>query len=72
MPASVETVRRIALGDAADYGNCRSHSRYFWGFRLHGLFALDGTPRAISLTSSTLDERDVCLALIDRGRHRDG
>ena len=48
---SVETVRRSALGDAADYGYCRSHSRYFWGFRLHGLYALDGTPRALALTS---------------------
>jgi hypothetical protein len=63
---SVETVRRSALGDAADYGYCRSHSRYFWGFRLHGLFALDGTPRAIALTSPKRDERDVCLDLIDR------
>jgi hypothetical protein len=63
---SVETVRRSALGDAADYGYCRSHSRYFWGFRLHGLFALDGTPRAVALTSPKADERDVCLNLIDR------
>jgi hypothetical protein len=63
---STETVRRSALGDAADYGYCRSHSRYFWGFRLHGLFALDGTPRAIALTSPKRDERDVCLELIDR------
>jgi hypothetical protein len=62
---SVETVRRSALGDAADYGYCRSHSRYFWGFRLHGLFALDGTPRALALTSPKRDERDVCLDLID-------
>src|SRR4051795_12196012 len=48
---SVETVRRSQLADAADYGYCRSHSRYFWGFRLHALFALDGTPRALALTS---------------------
>jgi len=63
---SVETVRRSQLADAADYGYCRSHSRFFWGFRLHGLFALDGTPRAIALTSPKRDERDVCLELIDR------
>jgi Transposase DDE domain len=63
---SVETVRRSQLADAADYGYCRSHSRYFWGFRLHGLFALDGTPRAIALTSPKVDEREVCLNLIDR------
>jgi hypothetical protein len=44
--ALVETTRRSQLADAADYGDCVSHSSYFWGFRLHGLFALDGTPRA--------------------------
>jgi Transposase DDE domain len=63
---SVETVRRSALGDAADYGYCHSHSRFFWGFRLHALFALDGTPRAVALTSPKRDERDVCLELVDR------
>jgi hypothetical protein len=48
---SLETTRRSQLADAADYGYSASHSRYFWGFRLHGLFALDGTPRALTLTS---------------------
>jgi hypothetical protein len=68
---SVETVRRSQLADAADYGYCGSHSRYFWGFRLHGLFALDGTPRALALTSPKRDERDVCLELLARC-HRHG
>jgi hypothetical protein len=63
---SIETVRRSQLADAADYGYCRSHSRFFWGFRLHGLFALDGTPRAVALTSPKRDERDVCLDLLAR------
>src|SRR4051794_25339701 len=63
---SIETVRRSQLADAADYGYCRSHSRFFWGFRLHGLFALDGTPRALTLTSPKRDERDVCLDLLAR------
>ena len=45
---SRETVKRSALGDAADYGYCASHSRYFWGFRLHAIFAPDGTPRALA------------------------
>jgi transposase len=67
---SVETTRRSHLADAADYGWCASHSRYFWGFRLHGLFALDGTPRALALTSPKVGEREVCLqmlARLDRG-----
>src|SRR5207249_7024032 len=40
-----------ALSDAADYGFCASHSRFFYGFRLHTLCAIDGTPRAMALTS---------------------
>lgn len=50
----------------ADYGYCASHSRFFWGFRLHALFAPDGTPRALELTSPKIGERDVCLTLLDR------
>src|SRR5215210_4785107 len=69
---SVVTVRRSQLGDAADYGYCRSHSRYFWGFRLHGLFALDGTPRALTLTSPKRDERDVCVDMLARCRRAGG
>jgi Transposase DDE domain len=63
---SRETVKRSALGDAADYGYCRSHSRFFWGFRLHAIFAPDGTPRALALTSPKLDEREVALQLLQR------
>lgn len=63
---SVETTRRSALADAADYGRCASHSRFFWGFRLHGLFAPDGTPRAFTLASPKRDEREVGLELLER------
>ena len=63
---SVETTRRSALADAADYGYCKSHSRFFWGFRLHALFAPDGTPRALTLTSPKVGERAVCLAMLER------
>ena len=63
---SRETVKRSALGDAADYGYCASHSRFFWGFRLHGLFAPDGTPRTLALTSPKVGERDVCLHMLER------
>jgi hypothetical protein len=63
---SIETTRRSQLADAADYGFCASHSRFFWGFRLHALFAPDGTPRALTLTSPKVPERDVCLALLER------
>ena len=70
---SRETVKRggasslaDALANAADYGYCASHSRFFWGFRLHAIFALDGTPRALALTSPKIDEKLVCVALIAR------
>jgi hypothetical protein len=69
---SRETVKRSQLADAADYGYCRSHSRFFWGFRLHAIFAPDGTPRALALTSPKRDERDVALQLLARCERRGG
>ena len=69
---SVETTRRSQLADAADYGYCASHSRFFWGFRLHALFAMDGTPRALALTSPKVDEKLVCLQLVARCQRQPG
>jgi Transposase DDE domain len=69
---SRETVKRSQLADAADYGYCASHSRFFWGFRLHALFAPDGTPRALALTSPKRDEREVALKLLERCRRHGG
>lgn len=69
---SVETTRRSALSDAADYGWCGSHSRFFWGFRLHGLFAPDGTPKAFTLASPKRDEREVGIELLQRANRVGG
>jgi hypothetical protein len=69
---SRETAKRSALGDAADYGYCTSHSRFFWGFRLHAIFAPDGTPRALELASPKIDEREIGLVLLDRCRRHGG
>ena len=70
---SRETVKRSgesclgdAIANAADYGYCASHSRWFWGLRLHTLMAPDGTPRAMALTSPKEGEREVCLRLLSR------
>ena len=63
---SRETAKRSALGDAAAYGYCRSHSRYFWGMRLHLACAPDGTPRAATLAGADRPEREVGLALLER------
>ena len=65
---SRETVKRSALADAADYGYCGSHSRFFWGFRLHAIFSPDGTPRALQLASPKIDEREVGVKLLERVR----
>jgi hypothetical protein len=69
---SRETVKRSALAEAADYGYCASHSRYFWGFRLHAIFAPDGTPRALCLASPKRDEREVALELLARCQRAGG
>jgi len=76
---SLETVKRggtsslaDALANAADYGYCASHSRFFWGFRLHALFALDGTPRALALTSPKIDEKQVCVQMVARCERQPG
>jgi hypothetical protein len=69
---SVETTRRSALADAADYGYCASHSRFFWGFRLHCLFSPDGTPRAFTLASPKRDEREVGVELLERAERVGG
>jgi hypothetical protein len=69
---SRETVKRSQLGDAADYGYCASHTRFFWGFRLHAIFAADGTPRALEVCSPKIDEREIGLVLLDRCRRHGG
>jgi hypothetical protein len=66
---SLETVRRSRLSDAAGYGYCRSHSRWFFGFRLHLAAAPDGTPRAAILAPADQKERDIALKLLPRALH---
>ncbi|HWI71411.1 MAG TPA: IS982 family transposase [Baekduia sp.] len=66
---SLETVRRSALSDAAGYGYCRSHSRFFYGFRLHLAAAPDGTPRAAILAPADQPEREIALKLLPRALH---
>lgn len=61
---SLETVRRSELADACGYGYCRSHSRWFWGMRLHLCCAPDGTPRASILAPADQPEREVALRLL--------
>ena len=64
--ASRETVKRSQLGEAAGYGYCAAHSRWYWGLRLHLLAAPDGTPRAFTLADPVRGEREVALELLER------
>jgi hypothetical protein len=66
---SVETARRSELADACGYGYCRSHSRWFWGMRLHLCCAPDGTPRAAILAPADQPEREVALRLLPHALH---
>ena len=72
--ASRETVKRSALAGVAGYGYCKSHHRWFWGFRLYVLAAPDGLPVAWCLANPKLGEREVVAAMLDheRGRLRSG
>jgi hypothetical protein len=63
---SRETARRSELCGQAGYGYCRSHSRYFWGFRLYLLCAPDGMPVAFELAAANVGERHVAAEMLAR------
>ena len=58
---SRDTTRRSDLAGWAEYGYCASHSRYFWGLRLHLLCTLHGLPIGFALAGAKADERQVLL-----------
>jgi hypothetical protein len=62
---SRETAKRSELAGWAEYGYCASHSRYFWGLRLHLLCTLGGLPVAFALSGAKADERDTLLGMLD-------
>jgi Transposase DDE domain len=62
---SRETVQRSELAGFAEYGYCASHSRYFWGLRLHLLCTLHGLPVGAALTGAKADERQVLLDILE-------
>ena len=61
---SRENARRSELAGWAEYGYCASHSRYFWGLRLHMLATLHGLPAGFALTGAKADERQVLLDIL--------
>jgi len=58
---SRDTTRRSDLAGWAEYGYCASHTRYFWGLRLHLVATLGGLPIAFALTGAKADERQTCF-----------
>ena len=60
---SRETAKRSDLAGWAEYGYCPSHSRYFWGLRLHLLCTACGLPVAFALTGAKADERHTLLGM---------
>jgi len=63
---SRETVKRSEFAGSAGYGYCRSHSRYFWGFRLYLICAGDGMPIGWELAAANVGERVVASEMLDR------
>jgi hypothetical protein len=61
---SRETVHRCDLAGWAQYGYCASHSRFFWGLRLHLIATLHGLPIAFALTGAKADERQTLLDIL--------
>jgi len=61
---SRESAKRSDLAGWATYGYCASHSRYFWGLRLHIIATPSGLPVAFALTGAKHDEREVAADMI--------
>ena len=61
---SKETAHRSELAGWAEYGYCASHSRYFWGLRLHLIATLGGLPIGFALTGAKADERQTLLGIL--------
>ena len=61
---SRETAKRSDLAGWAGYGYCASHSRWFWGLRLHVIATPAGLPIAFALASPKEDEREVLWHLL--------
>jgi len=61
---SRQTVTRSDLAGWAGYGYCPSHSRRFWGLRLHLVTTCHGLPVAFALANPKVDEREILVDLV--------
>jgi hypothetical protein len=64
---SRETARRSDLAGWAQYGYCPSHSRWFWGLRLHLVATPGGLPVGMSLAGARTGEREALLEILEDG-----
>lgn len=58
-------MQRTNLAGWAGYGYCASHSRLFYGLRLHLVCTPAGLPIAFALANPKADERDVAIDIFD-------
>jgi hypothetical protein len=58
------TVQRSQLAGWANYGYCKSHSRWFWGLRLYPVCTPAGMP-IWALADPKIGEREVLAAMLD-------
>jgi hypothetical protein len=63
---SRETAKRSDLAGYAEYGYCASHSRFFWGLRLHLIATVHDIPIGWAVTGAKADEREVLDTMLDR------
>jgi hypothetical protein len=66
---SRDTTRRSDLAGWAEYGYCASHSRWFWGLRLHLVATLGGLPIAFAIIAAKADERQTLLSILAADPH---
>ncbi|MDR1443030.1 MAG: IS982 family transposase [Bifidobacteriaceae bacterium] len=69
---SRETAKRSELAGWAEYGYCASHSRYFWGLRLHLVATLGGLVVGWVLSGAKADEREALTAIMSALERRPG
>ena len=61
---SRQIANRSELAGWSTYGYCASHSRWFWGLRLHLVCTLHGLPVVVALVDAKADERQVLVDLL--------
>jgi Transposase DDE domain len=62
---SRQTAQRSDLVGFAGYGYCASHSRFFWGLRLHLVCTPAGLPVTFALANAKADEREITRDLFE-------